>query len=275
MTVGTIDAWNEAVSVGGHEVGDLMLMYGTTMFLINTVAELVTAPSMWATVGAFPGTRTTSPEAWRPRARSPSGCASCSVSPTTATLLSEAAASPPGARGLLLLPYFAGERTPLLDPDARGIVAGLTLDHTRGDLLRAALEATAFGVRHNVETLRAAGGDVRRIVAAGGGTRGALWPQIVSDVTGLSQIIPRETVGASYGAAFLAAGLVGEPDIASWNPPSIIVEPNPDHADLYERRYRLYRTLYESTKDIAHALATEQASTPSTTSLGANQRARP
>ena len=274
VTVGTIDAWNEAVSVGGHEVGDLMLMYGTTMFLINTVAELVTAPSMWATVGAFPGTRNlaggmATSGAITEWLRELFGVADYGA------LLSEAAASPPGARGLLLLPYFAGERTPLLDPDARGIVAGLTLDHTRGDLLRAALEATAFGVRHNVETLRAAGGDVRRIVAAGGGTRGALWPQIVSDVTGLSQIIPRETVGASYGAAFLAAGLVGEPDIASWNPPSIIVEPNPDHADLYERRYRLYRTLYESTKDIAHALATEQASTPSTTSLGANQRARP
>ena len=71
-----------------------------------------------------------------------------------------------------MLPYFAGERTPIQDPDARGVIAGLTLSHTRGDLYRAALEATAFGVRHNVETMRAAGADIRRIVAVGGGRRG-------------------------------------------------------------------------------------------------------
>lgn len=57
VIVGTIDAWSEAISVGGHGVGDLMLMYGTTMFLVNTVDRLVTSPSMWSTVGALPGTR--------------------------------------------------------------------------------------------------------------------------------------------------------------------------------------------------------------------------
>ena len=56
-----------------------------------------------------------------------------------------------------MLPYFAGERTPIMDPDARGVIAGLTLAHTRGDLYRAALEATGLGVRHNIETMRAAG----------------------------------------------------------------------------------------------------------------------
>src|SRR5690606_35069345 len=99
-----------------------------------------------------------------------------------ATLLAEAAESGPGANGLLMLPYFAGERTPILDPDARGIVAGLTLSHGRGDLYRAALEATALAVRHNVETMRAAGANIRRIVAAGGGTQAALWLQIVSEI---------------------------------------------------------------------------------------------
>ncbi|OEV22891.1 hypothetical protein AN219_26690, partial [Streptomyces nanshensis] len=71
--------------------------------------------------------------------------------------------SPPGANGLLMLPYFAGERTPVMDPYARGVLAGLTLSHTRGDLYRAALEATAYAVRHNIEAIERAGGDIRRI----------------------------------------------------------------------------------------------------------------
>ena len=78
-------------------------------------------------------------------------------SPDYSELLADAARSPAGSRGLLMLPYFAGERTPIADPHARGIVAGLTLEHQRGDLYRAALEATAMGVRHNVEAMRAAG----------------------------------------------------------------------------------------------------------------------
>lgn len=71
-------------------------------------------------------------------------------------LLGLAEESGPGAGGLLMLPYFAGERTPITDPRARGVIAGLTLSHTRGDLYRAALEGTAYGVRHNIEAIEAA-----------------------------------------------------------------------------------------------------------------------
>ena len=101
------------------------------------------------------------------------------------------------------------------------------LTHTRGDLYRAVLEATAFGVRHNVEAMLEAGVDVRRVVAVGGGTQGGLWTQIVSDVTGLEQVLPSQTIGAAYGAAFLAAGLVGSPDIDRWNPPAGTSVPDP------------------------------------------------
>ncbi|MFJ8023741.1 FGGY-family carbohydrate kinase [Streptomyces sp. NPDC096311] len=257
VIVGTIDAWSEAISVGGHGVGDLMLMYGTTMFLVNTVDRLVTSPSMWSTVGALPGTRclaggmATSGAVtdWLGRLFGDVGLG---------VLIDEAAASPPGANGLVMLPYFAGERTPVMDPDARGVIAGLTLGHTRGDLMRATLEATAYGVRHNVETMLAAGADIRRIVAVGGGTQGGLWPQIVSDVTGLEQIVARTTIGASYGAAFLAAGLIGRPDITAWNPAESVVRPDPATAGVYDRRFTQYRVLYESTTAVTHALAHDQ-----------------
>jgi xylulokinase len=104
----------------------------------------------------------------------------------------------------------------------------------------------------------AAGADIRRIVAVGGGTRGGLWPQIVSDVTGLEQIVARTTIGASYGAAFLAAGLIGRPDIAAWNPAESVVRPDPATAGVYDRRFTQYRILYESTTAVTHALAHDQ-----------------
>jgi xylulokinase len=157
-----------------------------------------------------------------------------------------------------MLPYFAGERTPIMDPRARGVLAGLTLLHTAGDLYRAALEATGYAVRHNVEVMTAAGGDVRRVVAVGGGTKGSLWTQIVSDITGLTQVIPTQTVGASYGSAFLAASLNSPVAIEDWNPPLELREPNPNLADRYEQLYRSYRDLYLRTADVVHDLAALQ-----------------
>lgn len=260
VITGTIDAWTEAVSVGAHGEGDLMLMYGTTMFLIATGTETLRTPSMWTTAGAFAGTRNLA------GGLSTSGALTAWLSELTAAgypqLLAEAEAAGPGARGLLMLPYLAGERTPIQDPDARGVIAGLTLDHGRGDLYRAALEATAFGVRHNIQTMRAAGADIRRIVAVGGGTQGTLWPQIVSDVTGLAQEVPAVTIGASYGAAFLAASAVAapdaQPDIAAWNPIVLRIEPDQGVRDRYDTLFSRYLRLYETTKDIVHELAAEQ-----------------
>lgn len=263
VITGTIDAWMEAVSVGAHQDGDLMLMYGTTMFMIftNTVAtgtETQRTPSMWTTVGAFPGTRNLA------GGLATSGALTAWLRGVTdadyPALLVEAEVSGRGARGLVMLPYFAGERTPIQDPDARGVIAGLTLDHTRGDLYRAALEATALGVRHNVETMRAAGADIRRIVAVGGGTQGGLWLQIVSDATGLVQEVPHTTIGASYGAAFLAAAAVAveSPRIGDWNPIAQAVHPDPDAQPFYDELFDRYQRLYASTRELVHELAAEQ-----------------
>jgi xylulokinase len=265
VVAGTIDAWTEAVSVGAHEVGDLMLMYGTTMFMVftNSVAtgeETLRTPSMWTTAGAFAGTRNLA------GGLSTSGALTAWLKGLTGAdypdLLADAETAGPGAHGLLVLPYFAGERTPIQDPDARGVIAGLTLEHTRGDLYRAALEATALGVRHNVETMRAAGADIRRIVAVGGGTQGRLWLQIVSDVTGLVQEVPETTIGASYGAAFLAATATAEPDetpaIADWNPIAERIRPDEALGSFYDTLFDRYVRLYEDSKSVIHDLAAAQ-----------------
>lgn len=260
VIVGTIDAWTEAVSVGAHEVGDLMLMYGTTMFLVATGEQTLRTPSMWTTAGAFDGTRNLA------GGLATSGALTAWLRELTGAdypeLLADAEKSGPGARGLLVLPYFAGERTPIQDADARGVIAGLTLQHTRGDLYRAALEATALGVRHNVETMRAAGADIRRIVAVGGGTQGRLWLQVVSDVTGLVQEVPETTIGASYGAAFLAAtataGADEAPTITDWNPVAESIRPDESLRTFYDTLFDRYVRLYEGSKDVVHELAAAQ-----------------
>jgi xylulokinase len=253
VITGTIDAWAEAVSVGVTEPGDVMVMYGTTMFLIEVLGERRTWPGLWGTVGVTPGTYDLA------AGMATSGAVTDWLRRLTGAayeeLTEEARAAGPGAGGLLMLPYFAGERTPLFDPDARGLVLGLTLQHERGHLYRAALEGTAFGVRHNLEAMRSAGGEARRLVAVGGGTKGGLWTRIVSDVLGRAQIVPSITIGAAYGDALLAARAAGLSDGEGWNPPADTVEPDPAAGKIYDALYELYRDLYPATRDAAHALA--------------------
>ncbi|ONK13432.1 FGGY-family carbohydrate kinase [Streptomyces sp. MP131-18] len=258
VVAGTVDAWAEATAAGVTAPGDLMLMYGTTMFLVDVVTSPVPGPHLWSTRGTFPGTFCLA------GGMATSGAVTGWLRELTGadfgTLVTEAAATGPGAEGLVMLPYFAGERTPLFDPDARGLVLGLTLRHGRGHLYRAALEGTAFGVRHHLEAMAAAGGDVRRQVAVGGGAR-ELWTQIVSDVTGQPQDVPRHTVGAAYGDAFLAAvgtGRAAPGDIAAWNPVEQTVRPDPATAEVYDELYGIYRGLYPATREAAHALAARQ-----------------
>ncbi len=254
VIAGTIDAWAEAISVGAQSTGDLMLMYGTTMFLINTVGERQTSTVLWGTMGAYPDTYSLA------GGMATSGAITGWLrellgSASYLELLLEAERTPAGSHGVIVLPYFAGERTPIADPDARGVIAGLNLAHTRGDLYRAVLEATAFGVRHNIDALRHGGGDIRRIVAVGGGTQGGLWTQIVSDITGEEQQIPSVTIGASFGVAYLAACAIQKTEIEVWNPINSTVKPRREVELLYAEFYAIYLELYAATSDLMHRLS--------------------
>jgi xylulokinase len=257
VTAGTVDAWAEAASVGVTEPGDMMVMYGTTMFLIQVLADPRPHPGLWTTRGTLPGTYSLA--AGMATSGAITDWLRRLVGRDFTELVAAAAEVPAGSRGLLLLPYFAGERTPLFDPDARGIVAGLTTAHGLGELYRAALEGIAYGVRHNIEAMSASGGVARRLVAVGGGTRGGLWTQIVTDVTATEQQIPEETVGAALGDALLAGIATGaDPDVSAWNPVRTTIRPDPERAGVYAEFYPRYRELYPSTADIAHFLADRQ-----------------
>jgi xylulokinase len=255
VTCGTIDAAAEAVSVGVREPGDMMLMYGSTIFTILVTDRPVRDPRLWYAPWLFPGLH-----------GSMAGLATSGTlthwfrdqfapGADWGALAAEAAASPKGAKGLLCLPYFSGERTPIHDPLAKGAIFGLNLTHGRGDIYRAVLEGIAMGTAHVLDTCREAGAGPRRLLAVGGGVQNAVWMQATSDYGGVPQVVCGKTIGASYGDAFLAAvaaGLATPDEIAAWNPPARTVVPDPDPAAL--RQYPLWQALYRQTRDIAHAL---------------------
>jgi xylulokinase len=258
VAAGTIDAWAEASSVGVEEPQELMLMYGSTFFIVAVTQLARSHPALWGTAGVREGSRclaagmatSGSITDWLRRLLG---------DPPFERLLKQAEEVSPGAEGLLLLPYFAGERTPLFDPAARGVLCGLTLRHGAGHMYRAVLEGVACGVRHNLEVIEQSGERPERIVAAGGGVQGGLWTQIVSDVTGRTQEIPRRTVGACYGDALLAGracGLVSSD--TNWFALADRVQPREHNRERYEELYRLYRELYPATRAIAHSLARHQ-----------------
>lgn len=180
--------------------------------------------------------------------------------PDAYTILgAEAAAVPPGANGLLFLPYLTGERTPHMDPAARGAFVGLSAYHERGHLARAVMEGVTFALRQTLEISRTLSEPVTSIVATGGGAESAVWRQIQADIFGLplQKSLMREQT--STGAALLAGvGLGVYPDIATacadlvrYGEPS---EPNPAYRTRYEALYQQYLTLYPRLQTNMHDL---------------------
>jgi xylulokinase len=268
VTAGAVDALAEAVSVGVVSPGDLMLMYGSTAFMILVTDRATGHPDLWTTAGALPGqyalaaglaTSGAATTWFRDQFAGELVAAHAAGGPDPYEVLAaEAALSPPGARGVLALPYLSGERTPLHDPDARGVFAGLSLAHTRGDLYRALLEGVACAIAHNIDTMQSAAG-IDRLVAVGGGAVNRLWLQIVSDVSGRRQLLPRQTIGAAYGDAFLGGLAIGAVDRDAlprdWVDVVDEIEPDERNRERYHEQRALFHKLYAETKDTVHALS--------------------
>jgi xylulokinase len=162
---------------------------------------------------------------------------------------------PPGAEGLLFLPYLAGERTPHADPNARAAFVGLSLRHDRGALVRAVLEGVAFGLRDALELLRELGVEPQLGRASGGGARSDLWLRIVASVLGIPLERTAVEEGAAYGAALLggvAAGVFADVHEAVTACVRVRdrIEPNPGWADTYADGYQRFRALYPALRPL-------------------------
>ncbi len=166
----------------------------------------------------------------------------------------EGLATPAGSEGLIMLPYFLGEKTPIHDPLARGVFFGLTLTHTRGHIYRAILEGIAYGFRHHLAVLAERGLTATRARVTNGGARSRLWKQVTADVLGIPLEPIAQHPGSSLGAAFVAGMGIGLfhawDDIEHFIRVAEIIEPNFRHAALYDRYFAIYRSLYQRNQDL-------------------------
>jgi xylulokinase len=172
-------------------------------------------------------------------------------------LMKEAAEAPAGSDGLLWAPYLMGERTPHLDPNARGALVGLTAQHTRAHVIRAILEGVAFSLRDTFTIFQELGVPIKSVRLGGGGARSPLWQQIQTDVYGMPVDLIKAEEGAAYGAALLAgvgAGVWRSVEAACETAVHVAkrVEPIGRNVELMNRRYEEYRKLYPTLRGISH-----------------------
>lgn len=261
VIAGTIDAAAEAVSIGNYSVGDTMGMFGSSNSIIALTSSYTRSKTFWglnwlfpeqyavvggmATVGSL--TKWFLENVYKPAPDMQDENPYAQM----AELLSM---SVPGANNLVALPYFEGERTPINDPIARGAFFGLTLRHSQADLYRALLEAVGFGIRHNLEKLADESIEVKLVNAVGGGSKNLGWMQIIANIADVNVRIPQGISGAAYGDAILAGIGVGLYEDASqariWDEAALNLKPDHSDAEVYNRLYKVYRVLYERTKDL-------------------------
>lgn len=183
-------------------------------------------------------------------------------------LLSRAAASsPPGAKRLIFLPYMYGERSPIWDTDARGVIFGLSLATRKSDIVRAIMEGAAYGLRHNVEAAQAGGFHPITLACVGGGARSPVWNQIKADVLQRPISLPAAAAGAAMGDAIVAAAGAGiyasvGDAVEHMVTPGATYQPRPELAPLYDELYGVFRHLYPALRADFQRLAAIADVTP-------------
>jgi len=219
---------------GANDVGDVLVLCGTTLIVWVTIPDARQVPGLW-TIPTMTGASQIGGASnagglflgWVDRVLGPGD---------------PAAADP--RRVPVWSPYLRGERTPLHDPDRRGLLDGLDLSHDAAALRRAAYEASGFVVRQLIDL---SGADVSRIVVAGGGTRVPPWMQAIADATGRPVQVSGVAEGAALGAAFLARMAVGREsaitDAARWAAIERTVDPSPAWIAPVQERYQRFLEL--------------------------------
>ena len=172
----------------------------------------------------------------------------------------EAERAPPGSDGIVILPHLAGAASPEFDPNARGVLFGLSLAHERGHVIRAMLESVGYMLRRNIELLEKLGIPIREVRSIGGGARSKIWCRIKSDILQLPVVLPVEEETACLGVAILAgvaSGIYGSLKDAAETVIQIRerVEPNAENRAVYDELYGIYVELYERLREVFRKLA--------------------
>jgi xylulokinase len=261
VVAGVVDAWASYHGAGMSAAGDALdpggagggfgVYWDRPLIVPGSFSTIAPLPGLYSVGGAMAATG---------RAIDWFRGAILGESITTEALLGEAATTPPGADGVLFLPYLAGERSPLWDPTARGAFVGLSLAHGRGHLVRAIVEASAFAIRHVAEPILAAGVSVREMRVCGGPARSEMWNQVKADVTGFPVEIPAVLETAVVGAAVLGASGIGAytevtAAIRGMTRVARRLEPRPEFRDLYDAAYGAYTQLHPAIAPIVREMA--------------------
>lgn len=255
---GAADHIASALAAGIAAPGDVLLKFGGAGDIVVATAEATPDPRLYLDYHLVPGLY------------APNGCMAASgsalnwlagligaedVGERPHVALDRLAGSvPAGSDGVLCLPYFLGEKTPIHDPLARGTFTGLSLGHGKGHLWRALLEAVAYGFRHHLDVLVEMGHTPTRVFASDGGSKSRVWMQIVADVVGLPVRLLDNPHGSSVGAAWVAA--IGSGLSSDWSGVSALarhgalIEPDPANRAVYDRGYARYRAAYEALKPV-------------------------
>lgn len=267
VITGTADAAAEAAGIGVFDPGDMLLMFGSSIYIIHVVPQLRTDRRFWAgpylfrdtcMVAAGMSTAGTLTRWFRDQlARDVVAEAKRNNQNAYDILMNEIGTIPPGSDGLVVLPYLSGERTPINDPKARGVFFGLTLNHSRSHLYKACLESVGYGIATHFAGFQEMGLETKRIIAVGGGTRNPPWLQLVSDICGKPFSIGM-AFGAAYGDALLAAKGIGHYENLDALRAQIRLEshvsPDPDRHSQYVPYLKIYQDLYQQTKNLMAAM---------------------
>lgn len=253
VIAGSADHVASTLAAGITSEGDLLIKFGGAGDILYCTEELRTNPNLFIDFHDVPGKFLIN------------GCMAASGSlvkwftkdilgsqnPGILKRLDEDAETlMPAADGLIVLPYFLGEKTPIMDPTARGVIFGLTLSHTKSHIFRAILEAVIYGFRHHIEIIKAMGFVPQRIIATNGGAKSKFWCQIAADVLHSNICAYPSHPGSALGVAFLAGMSVGVFD--SWDDIHVfltdycIFSPRPESVRIYDNAYGIYRRLYSA-----------------------------
>jgi xylulokinase len=275
VITGTADGIAEIISAGSSKPGEVTLVYGTTGIISMITNKIPSTKELWILPHfLFPGKYlvvggTATSAALTKWFRDNFGDVEKIMQKRIKInaydlLIQQAEKITPGSQGLIILPYFSGERTPINDPLARGVIMGLTLSHSRAHIYRALLEGTAYSFQHHFDIFRQHKLEISKVIACGGGTKSVLWVQIVSDVIGYDQFVPNAIIGAEMGMAYLAAKAVGLFDdyssvmkAAGGKDTRKRIEFNQKNHEMYREYYKIYRNLYKNIKNDMHTLASK------------------
>lgn len=253
VIAGSADHVASTLSVGAIQKGDMLVKIGGAGDILYVCDDLIVDKRLFIDYHNIPGKYLLN------------GCMASSgsvvkwfsneiVRMELNTLNLSASNSPIGSRGIITLPYFLGEKTPIFDPKARGVFFGLSLSHRVEDMYRSILESVAFGFKHHVEVIKEIGGKITRVFLSNGGSKSTLWRSIIADVLGYDLIYIQKNPGSALGVAFLAAHSVSI--FSNWNDVEMLSNGkeiqyhDSQNYELYQKYYDIYRKLYDKLKPL-------------------------